>query len=83
MTPLEFGSAVDIIAQMDDTPVGRWLLLDLRLDPAVHVGKQVEPAVHVADRVKPRVLRSARVEKVDAGVRQCLRRLRDRTVMEV
>ena len=55
-------ATIDIVAEMDDAPVGRPEAHDVRGDARMHLGEQVEPAVHVADRVDDRAVRAARVE---------------------
>ena len=49
------GAAVDIVAEMDDAPVGDGLAVAVLDDRVIHLEQQVEPAVHVADRVDAQV----------------------------
>ena len=64
ITPSGVRAAIDIVAEMDDAPVGRPDAHDVRCDLRVHFGEQVEPAVHVADSVDDHALRAARVGKL-------------------
>ena len=61
------GAAVDIVAEMDDAPVGDGLAVAVLDDRVIHLEQQVEPAVHVADRIDAQVFRPLRVEEMDAG----------------
>ena len=55
------GAAVDIVAEMDDAPVGLGMLGPIPDDRVIHFQQQVEPAVHVADRIEAQSVRALRV----------------------
>ena len=63
---LRIRAPVDVVAEMDDAPVGRLPPRAIGGDFGMHAGQEIEPAMHVADGIDDGSVGAARIVETDA-----------------